>query len=426
MQKTLLALCIVAATTLVGCNEDTVYVDVPVVTDPNPIVLPEPIAGPEKIMTPRNVVYLSLGRYESTLMQNVEARGAEITDYFISFINPSATITGEVQPMSEAQKRDFDKLMTYANKENPNARIYLAIGGWRGQDSGFDLEFEEIARDPVKRELFINSMMNLVEMYDADGIDIDWEYPRVDTEDRKFAQEYALFVREIANELHLKGKLLSSAILGVQDKVTDDGNADAYLDSTLVDFDSLNLMAYDMDFENHSTYQHAADAINYWVNERGYDAQRTILGLPAYSRNNWKDWNYLTLQHPSQQSAVMSGEWPINDLGEVVSPEGYSVVNACRNTFEFTPNLSEPNKVFTNYYNGIPLIIKKAQLAMIEGLGGVMFWEAPLDAAKQEFSLIHATHVTMNNLAIDNVCTQNPTWIVNDHTVDNGKLPTVE
>ncbi len=60
---------------------------------------------------------------------------------------------------------------------------------------------------------------------------------------------------------------------------------------------------------------------------------------------------------------------------------------------------------------------------MIEGLGGVMFWEAPLDAAKQEFSLIHAT---MNNLAIDNVCTQNPTWIVNDHTVDNGKLPTVE
>ena len=413
MQKTILALCIVAATALTGCNEETVYVDVPT----NPIVLPDPIAGPYPILTPRNVVYLSIGRYEKTLMLNVEARGKEITDYVVAFLNPSDTADGALHPMSPAQKSDFDKLIAYKAEHNPDSRVFLAIGGWRGPDDGFDLVFEEIARDPIKRARFINEMMAMVEEHNADGIDIDWEYPRV-----IYADEYALFVRELANRLHEQGKYLSSAIIGVQNKVTDNGTGDAYLDSTLVDFDNLNLMAYDMDFENHSTFQHAVDAIDYWVNQRGLPRHKTILGLPAYSRNSWKDWNYITLQHPDQLIEDQSG-WEINEFGEPLSPQGYSKVNACKNIFAFAPDKDKPTNTAINYYNGIPLIIKKTELAMLEGLGGVMYWEAPLDAAAPEMSLIHASYQVMNNLPIDNICTQYPSWVVNDTVVDNGKLP---
>lgn len=406
---------------LAGCDDDIKYVEVPV--DPNPITLPDPIPGPPQIETPRNIAYLSIGRYEDTLMQNIKARGAEITDYVVAFFNPSDTAEGALTPMTEAQARDFLKLVEYADSYNPEARLFLAVGGWRGPDDGFDLVFEEIARDDDKRQRFITELMAMVHKYDADGIDIDWEYPRRNTEKRQYADEYALFVRELGNELHNEGKLLSSAIIGVRDKVTDSGTGDAYLDSTLQDFDSLNIMAYDMDFENHSTFQHAVDAINYWIHERGLEPHKAILGLPAYSRNHWKDWSHLTAQHPDQQEESAKGTWDINELGEPVSPEGFSVVNACRNTFEFTPNPDKPDLTETDYYNGLPLILKKAKLAMLEELGGVMFWEAPLDAAKPEFSLIHATHSLMNHLPIDNVCTQNPDWVVNDTLVDNGKLP---
>lgn len=396
---------------LSGCKTDIRYVD----EKPSSIELPEAVAGPDVITTPRNIVYLSIGRYEKTFMQNVQARGKEITDYVVAFVNPRDAATGELESLTPAQKQDLDKLVAYRKESNPNARIYIAIGGWRGDDDGFDLVFEEIARNVEKRKLFISDIMALVDAYGADGIDIDWEYPRV-----QFADEYALFVRELANELHRRNKYLSSAVIGTRDKMTDSGNADAYLDSTLRDFDSINLMAYDMEFENHSTFQHAIDSIDYWVNERKVPPQKVMLGLPVYSRNNWQDWSYITLQHPDQENEDTSS-WNQNEFGELVSPQGYSVVNACRNSFEFIPDVAKPAENKTNYYNGLPLIIKKTELALSTKLGGVMFWEAPLDAAKPEYSLIHAAYQVMSGMTVDNICTQNPTWVADQTSARVGK-----
>ncbi|WP_185377987.1 hypothetical protein [Aeromonas enteropelogenes] len=66
MSKILLFIMVII-TMFSGCKTDTRYVD----EKPGSVVLPEAVAGPDVITTPRNIVYLSIGRYEKTFMQNV-------------------------------------------------------------------------------------------------------------------------------------------------------------------------------------------------------------------------------------------------------------------------------------------------------------------------------------------------------------------
>lgn len=51
-------------------------------------------------------------------------------------------------------------------------RFLVSIGGWA--HSGY---FSEVAADPVKRARFASQCQSIVQLYNLDGIDIDWEYP---------------------------------------------------------------------------------------------------------------------------------------------------------------------------------------------------------------------------------------------------------
>jgi hypothetical protein len=50
--------------------------------------------------------------------------------------------------------------------------IQIAIGGW-GDTAGF----ERAAETPETRELFARNVKAMLDATDADGVDIDWEYP---------------------------------------------------------------------------------------------------------------------------------------------------------------------------------------------------------------------------------------------------------
>ncbi|WP_019616878.1 glycoside hydrolase family 18 protein [Psychromonas ossibalaenae] len=358
------------ALTLSACNTETVYVE-------EELILPEHIPGPELISEFRNMVYVSIGRSEyydsmrTVLPQQVDA----ITDVLIAFANPTKNADGELEEFNDEQIEDIEYVVDLFRRENPDARLLMAFGGWR-HDSSFDPVYEAVARDDEARAAFIENVMELVEEYDLDGVDMDWEYPRVE-----YADEYALFTRELANELHIQGKYYTAAVIGVEDKPTDDGDGAAYLDSVLVDLDSIHLMAYDMEFENHSTYEHAEAAIDYWVHERGADPKKVLLGLPAYSRPGWQDFRFITAT-------------PENGG----SPHGHPD-NACQDTFIHEGEI--------NYYNGLPLIQEKTKLAMDEALGGVMMWEAALDSSDPELSIIATIENFVSQNGIMNYCQTN-------------------
>jgi GH18 family chitinase len=51
-------------------------------------------------------------------------------------------------------------------------KVLPSIGGWTLSGN-----FPSIAADPVKRQNFVQSCVYLIQTYDFDGIDLDWEYP---------------------------------------------------------------------------------------------------------------------------------------------------------------------------------------------------------------------------------------------------------
>jgi len=154
-------------------------------------------------------------------------------------------------------------------------KVLGSLGGYN--DATADA-FETIAADPGIATLFIDNTLALVDDYQLDGVDIDWEYPSL-----RAADNYAALMHSLAARLHAAGKLLTAAVSAT------DFHGSAIRGSVIADVDFLNIMAYDDGYGqpgvHHSTYDFAFDAIYYWRNERDAPGPKLVLGVPFYGRS---------------------------------------------------------------------------------------------------------------------------------------------
>lgn len=56
-------------------------------------------------------------------------------------------------------------------------KVLLSLGGW-----GWDQQFAAMVTKPDAEDRYVESVMGIVDKYDYDGIDLDWEYPDTDAE----------------------------------------------------------------------------------------------------------------------------------------------------------------------------------------------------------------------------------------------------
>ncbi len=230
--------------------------------------------------------------------------------------------------------------------KSKNVKVFISIGGWGiGDGGGDDTRFHLLAADAAYRSTFINESMALVQEFDLDGIDLDWEYPDPDS---RSADDFILLMQELADTLHSKNKELTAAVVHY-------GHQGDGIKSEIFEIvDWLNLMAYDDDGGQpipHAPYSLAEKSINYWVHERGLPPQKAVLGLPFYGKPGGGKGQYKQL--------IENGADPKADEFEGI------------------------------YYNGISTIKKKTRLAKEENLAGVMIWEISQDT-QDETSLLHA------------------------------------
>ncbi len=270
----------------------------------------------------------------------------KLTHINYSFAIPNSD--GTIAPIANEAKLQQLVALAHAN----GVKVLLAVGGWDlGDGGGNDSRFTTLASSPSTRTAFVNNLMNLVNQYNLDGIDMDWEYPDPDTGTEQ--QDYELLMQELGAALHAEGQLLTAAVVALG--WTGNGITSGVFD----DVDFLNIMAYDGgDGALHSPYSYAVDALNYWLG-RGLPASKAVVGVPFYGRPSWQGYSAL----------ISQGADPYSDI--------YGNV----------------------HYNGINTIKDKTQLALNQA-SGIMIWELSFDTNDQT-SLITAIHEVVGDCQTD-------------------------
>lgn len=247
---------------------------------------------------------------------------------------------GTLKPLENASVAK--KIISKAHENG--VEVFIAVGGWSYHDVPLESTFMDATSTKEKRELFVNSIVQICEEYGFDGVDMDWEHPRVDGTS---AKQYEDFMLQLSEDLHSNDKKLSAAVLS---GATADGNvyydAAAHSDKVLNVVDWINVMAYDGgDGERHSSYEFAVNCGKYWSKTRKLSPEKITLGVPFYSRPGWASYDSILQQ--------VSEAWE-NDH---VDFNGMDV-----------------------WYNGCKTIEDKTNYA-IENLGGVMIWEVSQDSS---------------------------------------------
>jgi len=208
---------------------------------------------------------------------------------------------------------------------------------------------------PENMPNLVKKLLYYVDENNLDGIDVDIEgnlLPYI-------GNGYTPFVLELRKALHAKGKGITCALGGT-------GFHKAVTQESLEAYDFINVMVYDKTGPwrpdkpgPHSPYSFAEDAISFWLGERKISKDRIVLGMPFYG------WEF---SDPARSKTY-------------------------RKIVKENPEFAYVDQVDKLYFNGIPTIVRKTQLAK-EKLNGVMFWEIAQDTV-HEMSLLRAVDQTI-------------------------------
>lgn len=286
-----------------------------------------------------------IGYYDPWNIEPEQVQYQYLTDINYSFALPHDT-AGLIFANGE-DDQELRKLVDLAKANN--VEVHLAVGGWIADANGNadDSVWMRVTIEQ-KRAWFIQTILDWAATYQVDGIDIDWEWP----DNPEETARYELFMQQLKVALHAQNLELSTALGGSA------WTGQHISDAALAAVDVLNVMSYDMAAGDHAPYSFAESSIDYWVNQRGFPAEKLALGIPFYARccGNWgKVKTYQEL------------------LPKLINP--------------FESNISIAGEQW--YFNGINEVQRKTQLANDKGLHGTMIWALGQDAAG-EYSLLKA------------------------------------
>ncbi len=273
----------------------------------------------------------------------------KLTHIMYAFLIPQAD--GSVLPLAEEE--NVRQLIEKAH--NDNCKVYIAVGGWSYNNVALQPAFEEAAKTPETRKKLVESIVNVVENYGFDGVELDWEYPNADS-----AKNYEELIIELSSELKSHNKHLTAALNGAW-SATEGPEVSKYVTDACLDaFEFISVMSYDMNNEQHSPFWFANTSIDYWLN-RGVPAENIVLGMPLYARPTYMQYRHLVEKDKA---------FAYTDFAEI---DGKA-----------------------SHYNGLPTLCKKTILAAKKA-GGVMLFDVNEDT-NDETSIVSMIDSTLSHI----------------------------
>ncbi len=260
-------------------------------------------------------------------------------------------------------------------------KVMLSLGGW-----GWDNQFAAIVSKQEAEDRFTKSVLEMVDSFDYDGIDLDWEYPDTDQEVPGFERLARHFRHELNQIGQRKGRTMFLTMAAAANPETLKWLKPKVLMETM---DWINVMTYDMagewtDYAGHhsplfsSSKQPGkprATALSMkYLLERGLPADRLAVGIPLYGKG----------------FAVSEPYASTKDIGNRPLPRGGNYANLVVLRKEQgwtrhwddetkTPWLIAPDHSAIIGYDDEESVALKTQWAMKEGFRGVFFWHIGSD-----------------------------------------------
>ncbi|HEV2323434.1 MAG TPA: glycoside hydrolase family 18 protein [Terracidiphilus sp.] len=309
----------------------------------------------------------------------IDAHAMTRINYAFANINNGEVVLGYPQDAANL------KILTALRQQNPALQILLSVGGW-----SWSTHFSDAALTGQSRQAFIQSAMDLVDRYELDGLDIDWEYPDQpgagNVHRREDKQNFTLLLKELRENLDAAAKKLHRRLY----LTIAAGGSDEYLQKTEMDkvqnyVDAVNLMAYDYYipgpdhitgyvaplFASPADPKHAsADASVKAFEKAGVPAAKIVLGVPFYGRA-WRDvadQNHGLFQHgKGGPDAYLS----YDEIARTMLGHGYK---RYWDEASSVPYLYSPDQRLFVSYEDPQSLAAKCRYILENKLGGVIVW----------------------------------------------------
>ncbi len=273
-----------------------------------------------------------------------------ITDVFYAFSYPDAS--GNLLPTTA---NGFTNILApMATQAHANGkRAHASCGG--ASSSG---NFSAVVASSANRATFVSAASNLIQTYNLDGFNVDWEFP-VGAEATNLALLISALKTEMDNLEVTMGKNLELSVAVAPLLWNNDG-----INSTIIStVDYIYIMAFDAQGaccvcggEHHSSYDIALKSMQKWTTGispapscgdgtgKNAPASKLVLSIPFYSTDPYVAYNTFSASNPSLY---------FNDADGLVGSDDY---NSC------------------------PLIQQKTNMALNTfGAAGIWTWELSQD-----------------------------------------------
>ncbi len=261
-------------------------------------------------------------------------------------------------------------------------KVLLSLGGW-----GWDENFAAMSLDPPAEDRYIKAVMALVEEYDYDGIDLDWEYPDTNIEIVGFERLARRFRKSLDELGSKKNRPMLLTIAAAAHPTTLAWLRNEFLLETM---DWINVMTYDYcggwaKYAGHHAPLHASTkmpkhdvlsieiTMEYLLKERSFPPERLSLGLPLYGRGFAVSETYastIDAPKPKRNSANF------NSISQLIDHHQWE---RRWDDETKTPWLFAPDGTEIIGYDDRDSIALKTNWAMERGLRGVFFWQVDAD-----------------------------------------------
>jgi len=261
-------------------------------------------------------------------------------------------------------------------------KVLLSLGGW-----GWDDEFASMAMKPEAEDRYVKAVLKMVDDFDYDGIDLDWEYPDTTKEVVGFERLCRRLRKGLDALGAKKGRPLALTMAASSNHGTLRWLNKDFLVGTM---DWVNVMTYDFtgdwtDYAGHhsplfgSSKQPGGSprsteaTLKYLVEERGVPANKLAVGIPLYGKGFAVKAPYASTKG-APKVRMPNGDY--RNLHKLQAEKNWT-----RHWDDETKNpwLISPDQTVVIGYDDAESAALKAEWAKKQGFRGLFFWQVAGD-----------------------------------------------